>query len=311
MFLLKGELFVDDGLIVFNEGSNLDIINQNSNELSLLGRDNGVDIMLQTVYKDKMFHVYPSNDPETFEFVYILNGELEYDNHGNKQVLKANDYFTVKGLKESKFFKAITDVTYLWVINEPTFKKVSEDYRALKELTKKVETKDRFTYNHSEKVAELSIKVAKKLNLDSEMIKRLYLAAELHDIGKINVPDEILNKPGRLTNEEYNCIKKHPGDGADIVSTTGYSHIIDIIRQHHERIDGSGYPFGLKCDQITLEAKIIGVCDSYDAMTDNRAYRNAFNPHYAIDELKRLSGIQYDSEIVDALEEILKEEGII
>ncbi|MFB6469085.1 HD domain-containing phosphohydrolase [Cytobacillus sp. Hz8] len=299
------------GLNLFKRGTNIDIVRQFSNELSLLGRENGVDIMYQTVFKDKMFYVYPSEDPETYEFVYILSGEIEYEGNGEKQILKAHDYFTVKGLKSPEFFKAKTDVTYLWIITEPTFHQLSEDHRNLNDLIKKVESRDRYTFNHSERVAVYSMKVAKKLKLDTATANKLNRAAELHDIGKINVPVEILNKPGKLTKDEFDLIKKHPGDGADMVRKTSYSYLAEIIEQHHERIDGSGYPFGLKGNEITLEAKIIAVCDTYDAMTDDRAYRKALSPQFAIDELNRLSGIQYEPKVVQTFEEVLKEEGII
>lgn len=299
------------GLKIFRKGANIDKVRQISNELSLLGRDNGVDIMCQTITEGKIFYVYPSEDNETFEFVYILAGEVEHQgSNGEKQILTTNDYFTVKGLERPEFFQVKKDVTYLWIITEPTFNKLSEDYRNLTELIKKVETRDKYTFNHSERVAELSVKVANKLKLDN-IVNNLNRAANLHDIGKIYIPVDILNKPGRLTREEFELIKKHPGDGADMVRKTSYSYLADIIEQHHERIDGSGYPFGLKGDEITFEAKIIAVCDTWDAMTDDRAYRKALSHEFAIGELKRLSGIHYDPEIVNALEELLKEEGII
>ena len=127
----------------------------------------------------------------------------------------------------------------------------------------------------------------------------------------MNTPIEILNKPGKLTKEEFEIIKKHPSDGADLVLETTYNYLAPIIEQHHERLDGSGYPRGLKGHEILLEAKIIAVTDTFDAMTEDRAYRKAFTPQYAMDELKRLSGSHYDPEIVDALESILKEEGTL
>ncbi len=142
-------------------------------------------------------------------------------------------------------------------------------------------------------------------------IDNLVIASILHDVGKINVPEEILNKPGGLTDEEYAIIKKHPADGAEMVKDTYYADISDIIHQHHERLNGSGYPCGLKGEDITIGAKIIGVSDSYDAMTDDRSYRNAYTPEYAMDELKRLSGILYEPNVVNALEQVLIEDGIL
>ncbi|RFU63671.1 HD-GYP domain-containing protein [Bacillus sp. V59.32b] len=300
-----------EGLKISKKGANLDIVHQFSNELSLLSRDNGVDIMLQTVYKDKLFYVYPSQNTEVLEFFYILKGKMECDQDGKKVTLGPNDYITFKGINDSVHFVAKTDVTYLWIITEPTFKQVSEDYRNLTEIATKVETKDHYTFNHSNRVTTYTVKIAKHLKLSAEIMIKLHDAAILHDIGKINIPVEVLNKPGKLTKEEFEIVKKHAGDGAAMVRKTSYKHLADIIEQHHERLDGSGYPHGLTGEDILLEAKIIAVSDSFDAMTEDRAYRKAFTAQYAIDELKRLAGIQYDEKIVYALESILKEEGKI
>ncbi|MDQ0220436.1 HD-GYP domain-containing protein [Peribacillus cavernae] len=299
------------GLKISKQGNQIDVVHQFSNELSLLSRDNGVDIMLQTIYKDKMFYIYPSENPDVLEFIYILNGEIECDQDEGKVTLTTRDYFTVKGLKEPVYFTAKTDVTYLWVITEPTFQQVSEGFRKLTDITKKVEAKDRYTFNHSERVATYSVKIAKYFKLPVNMVQKLFEATILHDIGKIKVPVEVLNKPDKLTEIECDLIKKHPGDGAEMVRETGYCYLGEIIEQHHERLDGSGYPYGLKGDEITFEAKIIAVCDTFDAMTEDRAYRKAYSAQFAMDELKSLAGIRYDEEIVRAFEKVLKDEGKI
>ena len=140
-------------------------------------------------------------------------------------------------------------------------------------------------------------------------MENLLLASILHDIGKINIPEEVLKKPSKLTNEEFELVKKHPGDGAAMIRDTPYADIADIVEQHHERVNGRGYPFGLKGDEILVEAKIIGVCDTFDAMTEDRAYRSAFTAEYAMAEINSLIGIQYDEEVVKAFEQVLKEEG--
>lgn len=300
-----------EGFQLFKNGAFVEKIHEYSNQLFLLARNDNVDIMLQTVYKGKLFYIYPSENPDVMEFIYILNGEIECEQDGQTTILGANDYCSVKGLKQPVYFLANTDVTYLWIITEPTFQQISTDRTSLQSMIRKVEEKDPYTFRHSERVTFYAIKIAKKLNLKSERLQDLYFASELHDIGKVNTPIEILNKPGKLTNEEFDIIKKHPGDGADLVLDTTYNYLAPIIEQHHERLNGSGYPRGLKEHEILLEAKIIAVTDTYDAMTEDRAYRKAFTPQYAMDEIKKLSGTHYEPEIVDALEMILKEEGIL
>jgi len=300
-----------EGFKIAKNGAFVQKIHEYSNQLFLLERNDNIDIMLQTIYKDKLFYLYPSENPEVMEFIYILSGEIECEQSGQKTILGPNDYCSVKGLKLPVHFVAKTDVTYLWIITEPTFEQLSTDNARLRDMVRKVEKKDPYTFRHSERVTTFAIKIAKKLDLKSDKLLDLYLASELHDIGKINIPIDILNKPGKLTKEEYDVIKKHPSDGADFVLETSYNYLAPIIEQHHERLDGSGYPRGLQGDEIRWEANIIAVADTYDAMTEDRAYRKAFTPQYAMDELKRLSGSHYDPEIVDALEMILKEEGIL
>ncbi|WP_028784854.1 HD-GYP domain-containing protein [Thalassobacillus devorans] len=297
------------GLNVFNKQSFLDNLKYTTNELRLLERGDGVEIMLQTIYKDNIFYIYPSDNTNIMEFFYILNGTLECDIEAQRVQLTQNDYYSVKNLNGPVHFKALTDVNYLWIITEPTFYYMSEYMRGLRDLVYKVEEKDRYTSLHSRRVTNYAVKVAQKLELGKEKLEKVHLAAELHDIGKINIPEEILNKPGKLTTEEFELIKRHPGEGADMVAKTYYKDLAPIIIQHHERLDGSGYPYGLTGEQISFEAKIIAVCDTFDAMTEDRTYRKAYKAEYAIEEIKSLAGIHYESEIVSVFEEVLKEEG--
>jgi putative nucleotidyltransferase with HDIG domain len=142
-------------------------------------------------------------------------------------------------------------------------------------------------------------------------LENLYIASILHDIGKINTPGEILNKPGKLTNEEFAIIKRHPLDGAKMVRDSYCQDVVAIVEQHHERLNGTGYPYGLKGDEILLEARIIAVSDTFDAMTEDLSYRKALMAQFAVDELTRLVDTHYDKTVVAAFVEILKEEGRI
>ncbi|MFG6118807.1 HD domain-containing phosphohydrolase [Thalassobacillus sp. B23F22_16] len=297
------------GLNIYNQQAFIDNLKYTTNELRLLERGDGVEIMLQTIKKGNIFYVYPSESANVMEFFYILNGQLECKMEEKTVLMTQNDYYSVKNLSNPVHFKATTDVTYLWVITEPTFYYMSEYMRGLRELVYKVEEKDRYTSLHSRRVTDYAVKVARKLRLGKEHLEKLHLASELHDVGKINISEDILNKPGKLTKEEFDLIKKHPGDGADMLANTYYKELAPIVIQHHERLDGSGYPYGLKEEEIRYEAKIIAVCDTFDAMTEDRTYRKAFTAEYAMEELKSLAGIHYDSDIVAVFEEVLKEEG--
>jgi putative nucleotidyltransferase with HDIG domain len=164
-----------------------------------------------------------------------------------------------------------------------------------------VHDKDPDTAAHSAHVATLAVEIARSLNLDDEHIENLRIAARLHDIGKIGVPDDILNKPGPLSDDEFRIIKTHPVTGAELLSLWGFSQPAAIVRQHHERIDGTGYPAGLSGAEIMIEARIIHVADAYVAMARDRPYREARSLSDRQAELERHSGTQFDADVVDAL----------
>ncbi|MFC2067761.1 diguanylate cyclase [Chloroflexota bacterium] len=166
-------------------------------------------------------------------------------------------------------------------------------------LAATVDAKDHYTYGHSKKVSDYSVHIADALNLPNDRADTIRAAALLHDIGKIGVPDSILNKDGALTEEEWKPIKVHPEAGVEILR-----HVIDLVNclpgilHHHERYDGRGYPSGLKGDNIPLEARILAVTDAYDAITSLRSYHKQLPSQEALDELKRHAGTQFDPEIV-------------
>lgn len=293
------------------KGKNLEQVSFENFDISLLARGDGSEIMIQRISKDNLFYLYPSENPNVMEFVYILQGELVCELNGEKLLLGPHDYFFSTNLENPIHFTAQSEVHYLWVITEPTFYQLSESITGLKKIVDEVEKKDRYTYNHSERVSEYAVKIARKLMLSKEKLENLYIASILHDIGKINTPGEILNKPGRLTDEEFSLMKRHPLDGAEMVKDLYYQDVVTIIAQHHERLNGTGYPYGLKGDEILLESRIIAVSDTFDAMTEDRSYRKALDVQFAIDELIKLSDTHYDKRIVDAFLEVLKEEGRI
>jgi putative nucleotidyltransferase with HDIG domain len=299
------------GFRIGKKGTFLERVKYDTNEISLLSRGDGIEILTQSIEKERLFYVYPSENPNVLEFYFILSGEILCEIDDTKVTLGSNEYFILQGLEEPIHFKALSNVNLLWITTEPTFVHLSEEISSLMEMVKQVEKKDRYTELHSDRVANYAIKIAKKMNLNNAQLENLSFSAYLHDIGKLHVPEEILKKPGRLTDEEYEVIKKHPVDGAKMLRDTNYSELAPIIEQHHERLNGSGYPYGLKEKEILLEARIIAVCDTFDAMTEDRSYRKALSAQYALNELKSLVNSHYDKVIVDIFEEVLKEEGLI
>ena len=175
-------------------------------------------------------------------------------------------------------------------------------------LSKLIELKEYYTYGHQRRVSELGVLVARKMGLDEDRINCIKYAGLLHDIGKVEVPIEILNKPSKLTKNELDLIKLHSYYGYEILNKIDFPYpIAEVVYQHHERIDGSGYPRGLKDKEILLEAKILSVCDVVEAISSQRVYRDKLPVDMIIDELSRNKGIKYDEKVVDAIIEILKE----
>lgn len=190
--------------------------------------------------------------------------------------------------------------------------KVKEDNLELTTaLANALDSRDSYTLHHSENVAKYSVQIAEKMQLpkvDCEIIRK---GALLHDIGKIGIPEHILMKNGKLTDEEYEIIKSHPTLGHNMIKHVGDFHkngILDIILYHHERYDGKGYPTGLKGNQIPLFARIVAVADTFDAMTTKRVYREELNFEYTLGVIRENKGAQFDPEIVDIFLSLFEQE---
>jgi len=172
---------------------------------------------------------------------------------------------------------------------------------SLNALVRVLEAKDEYTVGHSRTVASLAYEIAKVLGLGSTLRKKLLIAGHLHDIGKVGIRDDILRKPGPLTREEFEHIRRHPLISEEILSyVIKDKFILSSVRHHHERINGRGYPDGLKGDEIPLGAKILAVADAYEAMTSHRPYRKALPAEIALREIERNKGYHFDPEVVKA-----------
>ena len=169
-------------------------------------------------------------------------------------------------------------------------------------LNSTIDAKDHYTFNHSSRVAKLSSKLAEAFGADEKTTKEIMHAASIHDIGKIGIEENILNKNGGLTDDEYELIKKHPAIGVRIIQSIPFlEEAIPVILYHHERYDGKGYPEGIEGENIPLAARIVGVADAVDAMMSDRPYRAALSIDDVLKELKDKSGTQFDSQIVDII----------
>jgi len=177
-------------------------------------------------------------------------------------------------------------------------------------LCQAVETKDFYTRGHSDRVSRGSVMIAREIGMRGDRVEAIRYAGMLHDVGKLGVPTKVLQKTGKLTEEEYAAIQLHPMRGLDIVREIGFlDEALAGIMHHHERIDGRGYPMGLAGDEIPEFARVLAVADAFDSMTSTRSYRGARPVDEAIEELRKWSGTQFDPAFVDAFVAAIKREG--
>ncbi len=223
-----------------------------------------------------------------------------------------------------KLFTSVASGCAVFIENGRLFNDLKELFvGSLKALTNSIDAKDQYTRGHSERVALISRwiaeRVAEREPLEDDQIQKVYLAGLLHDIGKIGIDENVLRKNGKLSPEERACICRHPSIGASILrGIKQMREIVPGVLCHHERIDGRGYPDGLKGDEIPLTGKIVGLADSFDAMTSRRTYRDAMSVEHALDEIRKGLGTQFDAQIgriflesdVDHLWELIQEDGL-
>ena len=177
---------------------------------------------------------------------------------------------------------------------------------SLKSLLWSAAARDQYTYGHSERVSYYATALAAELGLSPDEVASIRVAAILHDIGRVQIPQDLLLKSGPLTESEFEEVRRHPEHAATILKPlSGMGSVVEDVRHHHERIDGTGYPAGLSGDHIPIAARIIAVADTFDALCNERPYRRAMTTDQAILEIKRLSGVAFDPKIVDIAVEFL------
>lgn len=189
-----------------------------------------------------------------------------------------------------------------------TYRQLEQAYmESIQTIRYTVEAKDTYTRGHSDRVSEYSVLIGKKLGLSEDDLRRLKIGGLFHDVGKIGVPDNILQKNGKLSDDEYSEIKNHPTIGAHILSTASiFQDILPIVKYHHERYDGNGYPERLQGENIPYLARITAIADTFDAMTSKRVYRDSIPIDYVIEEFKRCKGTQFDPQLDDLFVDILQ-----
>ncbi len=225
-------------------------------------------------------------------------GVINVNNKRSRQPFREEDFRLVKGIAAE---------AAIAVENARLYSSLEETYiRTIMALASTIDAKDHYTKTHSEHVTEYAVAIAKEMGFSEKEIEEISHACQLHDLGKIGVHDYILTKPGKLTPQEWEEIKLHSLKSAEILRPLVFlGGVIELVEQHHERYDGKGYPFGIKAEKIKLGARIMAVADSFDAMITDRPYRKALPKEEAIAELKKNSGTQFDTKVVEAFLRVL------
>lgn len=200
---------------------------------------------------------------------------------------------------------------YMQMLDDTSIQIQKMSLQSITTIANTIDAKDEYTKGHSQRVSDYSYALAKELGLSEEECNDVRNIALLHDIGKIGIPDSILNKPGKLTDEEFRIMKQHPVVGSEILKDIRLLPNLDVgAKYHHERYDGKGYPSGLAGEDIPLIARIICITDSYDAMSSNRVYRKGFSDDWILAEIERCKGKQFDPELADAFLRLLKKKQV-
>lgn len=296
-----------EGLTIRSKGESLETVGSQFSVFKLL--NNSMNCEITQVNLKPEVHLTLTPVGEVTETFFVISGELGYDSNEGRRILSDGCYIVTKSLTEPIILTAVTEANLLYITERAQFHEISKDLNELRELAVEVELKDGYTADHCKRIQDLSYLLGQELGLEPKRLHLLDYGAYLHDVGKIRVPLAILNKPAKLTPEEWAVIKKHPTYGRELLNKTFMKEAGIIVEQHHERLDGSGYPRGLSGENILVEAAIIAVVDTFDAMTTDRPYRKASTSAEAIAEIRKYAGVHYPKEVVKAFGSALKAQG--
>ena len=283
--------------------------NEKTRDVALLAKNGDTEIITQTIKKGSAAWLSPADDDESFEFFYLLSGKLGIvSNEQGIIPVEPGDSFITTRLRESVLLKCTEEAKVLYVTNKPSYDSAAYWQGTLAEQLQRIGDKDNYTLRHSRSVMKYAVDLYTELNRSHKglSMEEFVVSALFHDIGKCSVPIDILNKPGRLTESEFEQIRKHAGESKRILASIFGDEVADLAGKHHERMDGSGYPEGISGDEIPFEVRILMVADSFDAMTTDRVYSKAKTMEAAAQELCDMKD-KYDPDVTAALMKLVRE----
>ncbi|TRZ37184.1 HD domain-containing protein [Niallia circulans] len=288
---------------ILNEGEFIETVHFKGLQISLIAAGDGTEVIYHKLQQGSSWAMGPEEGWEGLEYFYILSGKLLYQRDGNSIELNPGQSFYGSPIKVYTIFYAEEITEFIYVTSQPVFHHYSQLSKDLFELTISIEEKDGYTRDHCERIKDYSMLVGETLGLNTKQTARLNLSSFFHDLGKVKVPLNILQKPSKLTEDEWEVMKLHTTFGRELLEETRIPFLREvgvIVEQHHERYDGKGYPKGLKGNEISIEAAIIAVVDSFDAMTTDRVYKKGKLKEEAFEEILNNKGTMYHPLVVDA-----------
>lgn len=267
-----------------------------------------IEVNIYHYPKESGFSIDSPSGPDAVKTYYVLRGMCK--NLETNKVLLPGDMLIVREIDEllNLYMIEATDIL-VHAVNFNAYNNIEKSAEAVSNVLSRIQKKDSYTEEHCNRVFLLVYKMVLKLGYTGNRLYNIARAARYHDVGKIYIDDSILTKPGKLTEEEYEIMKSHVIRGKEMLVDYFSDQIFILMSQHHERIDGTGYPYGLVGEEITEEGRVLAICDSFDAMTTDRIYHKGKSVQAAIKELKELAGIKYDSILVDIFVEMVNESG--
>jgi HD-GYP domain-containing protein (c-di-GMP phosphodiesterase class II) len=268
--------------------------------LQLVASGDGTEVIRQSIPSGKRFGLRPEAGWSALECLLVLEGSAVWENGHRSVHLGPGDSLKGAPVQEPCILRATSDLVALYICSQPVFHQVSDELQRLRDLAREVEMKDGATSDHCLRIQRLAARLGTAMNLEPTRQHNLLYGSYLHDLGKVRVPEAILNKPGQLTAAEWDTMKLHTVYGCEMLEHTVVADCRHIPLQHHERWDGKGYPQGLSGQAISLEAQIVTVVDAYDAMTCDRVYRPGMPREQALAELQKQSEHQFHPDVVRA-----------
>lgn len=292
----------------FNKGDSFSSeLGLSKDGLRLLAKQGNLEIMQQHIVKGAVVWLVPVENQDDLDFFYVHSGRIDIITDELNESFAPGDSFYVRDLKDETFLKVREDSELVYVSTAPVFDDQAAFQKDLLNMVAQINRKDDYTYVHSRNVMHYSVKLftALKELCPAQRLEDMVVSALFHDIGKCRVPDEILKKKEALTGPEYEQMKMHTVFGAELLAKYYPEGVTGLVLRHHERLDGSGYPFHLSGDEIPFAARILAVADSFDAMTTDRGYNK---PMDALQAARELAGEadKYDRRVTEKLLEMVR-----